>query len=104
MDIKIDIKRLRSDIEALAKFGRDPRGGISRPSFSQADFDAQGWLKERICEAGLCYRRGGGGNTFGRLGGGGRAVLVGSPIDTVINGGAFGGAAGVMAGPGGLRR
>lgn len=104
MDLKIDLERLRADIEALAKFGRDPRGGISRPSFSQADFEAQAWLKERICEAGLCYRRDGAGNTFGRLGGDGRAVLVGSHIDTVINGGAFDGAAGVMAALECLRR
>jgi N-carbamoyl-L-amino-acid hydrolase len=104
MDIRIDIKRLQADIEALAKFGRDPRGGISRPSFSQADFEAQAWLKERICEAGLCYRRDGAGNTFGRLGGDGRAVLVGSHMDTVINGGAFDGAAGVMAALECLRR
>jgi N-carbamoyl-L-amino-acid hydrolase len=104
MDIRIDLKRLQADIEALAKFGRDPRGGISRPSFSQADFEAQAWLKERICEAGLCYRRDGAGNTFGRLGGDGRAVLVGSHIDTVINGGAFDGALGVLAGLECLRR
>jgi N-carbamoyl-L-amino-acid hydrolase len=98
MNMKIDIERLRADIEALAKFGRGPRGGISRPSFSQADFEAQAWLRERICEAGLCYRRDGAGNTFGRLGGDGRAVLVGSHIDTVINGGAFDGTIGVLAG------
>ena len=104
MDIKINLERLRKDIEALAKFGRDPRGGISRPSFSQADFEAQAWLKEKICAAGLCYRRDGAGNTFGRLGGDGRAVLVGSHIDTVINGGAFDGAAGVMAALECLRR
>jgi N-carbamoyl-L-amino-acid hydrolase len=104
MDVKINLERLRKDIEALAKFGRDPRGGISRPSFSQADFEAQAWLKERICEAGLCYRRDGAGNAFGRLGGDGRAVLVGSHLDTVINGGAFDGAAGVMAGLECLRR
>ena len=104
MDIRIDLERLRADIEALSKFGRDPRGGISRPSFSQADFEAQAWLKERICEAGLCYRRDGAGNSFGRLGGDGRTVLVGSHIDTVINGGAFDGAVGVLAGLECLRR
>jgi N-carbamoyl-L-amino-acid hydrolase len=98
MDTKINLERLRKDIEELAKFGRDPRGGISRPSFSQADFEAQAWLKKRICEAGLCYRRDGAGNTFGRLGESGRAVLVGSHIDTVINGGAFDGTVGVLAG------
>jgi len=104
MDMKIKLERLRADIEALAKFGRDPRGGISRPSFSQADFEAQAWLKEKICEAGLCYRRDGAGNTFGRLGTDGRAVLVGSHIDTVINGGAFDGTIGVLAGLECLRR
>jgi len=104
MDIRINLARLQKDIETLAKFGRDPRGGISRPSFSQADFEAQAWLKEKICEAGLCYRRDGAGNTFGRLGTDGRAVLVGSHIDTVINGGAFDGAIGVLAGLECLRR
>jgi len=104
MDIKIDLERLKKDLETLAKFGRDPKGGISRPSFSQADREAQAWLKERICEAGLCHRRDGAGNTFGRLGGDGRAVLVGSHIDTVINGGAYDGAVGVMAALECLRR
>lgn len=104
MDMKIDIKRLRADIEGLSQFGRDPRGGISRPSFGQADREAQAWLKERINAAGLSYRRDGAGNTFGRLGGEGRAVLAGSHIDTVINGGPFDGAAGVMAALECLRR
>jgi N-carbamoyl-L-amino-acid hydrolase len=104
MNIKIDLKRLRGDIEALAGFGRDPRGGISRPSWSQADFEARAWLKDRIREAGLDYRQDGAGNIFGRLGGDGRAVLVGSHIDTVINGGAFDGAVGVLAGLECLRR
>jgi len=104
MDIKIDIGRLRTDLEALARIGRDPRRGISRPSFSQADFAARAWLKEKICEAGLCYRQDGAGNIFGRLGDEGRAVLVGSHIDTVLNGGAFDGAAGVLAGLECLRR
>jgi len=104
MDIGIDLERLKKDLETLAQLGRDPRGGITRPSFSQADFEAQAWLKERICEAGLCYRRDGAGNTFGRLGGDGKAVLVGSHIDTVINGGAYDGTVGVLAGLECLRR
>jgi N-carbamoyl-L-amino-acid hydrolase len=95
--MNIDINRLRKNIEDLARIGRDPRGGVTRPSFSQADFEARAWLKDRICEAGLCYRQDGAGNIFGRLGGDGRTVLVGSHLDTVINGGAFDGAAGVLA-------
>ncbi|MDH7513064.1 MAG: Zn-dependent hydrolase [Clostridiales bacterium] len=104
MDIKINLERLKSDIEELAQIGQDPRGGISRPSFSKSDLEAREWLKEKICQAGLCFRQDGAGNMFGRLGGEGRAVLVGSHIDTVINGGKFDGSAGVLAGLECLRR
>jgi N-carbamoyl-L-amino-acid hydrolase len=104
MDSRINLERLKNDLEELARIGRDPRGGISRPSFSQADFAARAWFKERICEAGLCFRQDGAGNVFGRLGGDGQAVLVGSHLDTVLNGGAFDGATGVLAGLECLRR
>ncbi len=95
--MRINLQRLQKDIEDLARIGRDPRGGLTRPSFSQADFEARSWLKDKICEAGLCYRQDGAGNIFGRLGGDGRTILVGSHLDTVINGGAFDGAVGVLA-------
>ncbi len=98
MKMRINLERLRGDIEALAEIGRDPRGGITRPSFSRADMEARDWLKKKLQEAGLCCRQDGAGNIFGRLGGDGRAVLVGSHIDTVINGGKFDGSAGVLAG------
>jgi len=103
-DIGIDIGRLRADIQALGQIGRDPRGGLSRPSFSPADLEARAWLKERIEEAGLTYRRDGAGNIFGVLGAGAPVVLAGSHIDTVVNGGRFDGAAGVLAGLECLRR
>ncbi len=104
MDIHINLDRLRSDLEELARIGRDPRGGISRPSFSQADLEARQWLKEKICQAGLCFRQDGAGNIFGHLGEQGRVVLVGSHIDTVLNGGRFDGSVGVLAGLECLRR
>lgn len=104
MDIRIDLERLKDNIEALARFGRDPRGGITRPSFSQPDREARNWLKEKISEAGLIFREDGAGNLFGRLGEEGRAVLGGSHIDTVINGGRFDGSVGVLAGLECLRR
>ncbi|MBN2409711.1 MAG: Zn-dependent hydrolase [Candidatus Aminicenantes bacterium] len=102
--MKINLERLRKDVEDLSRIGRDPRGGVTRPSFSQADFEARAWLKNRICEAGLYHRQDGAGNIFGRLGADGPTVLVGSHIDTVINGGAFDGAAGVLAALECLRR
>ncbi len=104
MDLKINLERLKSDIEELAQIGQDSRGGISRPSFSKSDLEARQWLKERICQAGLCFRQDGAGNVFGRLGDEGRVVLVGSHIDTVVNGGKFDGSAGVMAALECLRR
>jgi N-carbamoyl-L-amino-acid hydrolase len=104
MELRVDLNRLRKDIEDLARFGRDPRGGISRPSFSKADLEARKWLKEKIRESGLTPRQDGAGNIFGRLGGEGKAVMAGSHIDTVINGGMFDGSTGVLSALECLRR
>jgi N-carbamoyl-L-amino-acid hydrolase len=97
MDIRIDIDRLKRDLEELGPIGRDEHGGVSRPSFSPADLEARTWLRRRIEQAGLCYRQDGAGNQFGRLDGAPRTVMAGSHIDTVPNGGMFDGAAGVLA-------
>jgi N-carbamoyl-L-amino-acid hydrolase len=104
MDILVNIERLKNDLEALGRLGRDPAGGVSRPSFSPADFEARAWLKKRIEEAGLLYRQDGAGNQFGRIEGTGNTVMAGSHIDTVPNGGMFDGAAGVLAALECLRR
>jgi N-carbamoyl-L-amino-acid hydrolase len=104
MDIRVDIGRIRKDIEALAEFGRDPKGGISRPSFSRADLEARAWLKDRFAEACLACREDGAGNIFGRLEGPGKTVLAGSHIDTVLNGGKFDGSVGVLTALECLRR
>ncbi len=104
MDLRIDIERLKKDLEELGKIGRDEHGGVSRPSFSAADLDARAWLRGKIEEAGLCYRQDGAGNQFGRIECAGRTVMAGSHIDTVPNGGMFDGAAGVLAALECLRR
>jgi len=98
MNMSINLDRLKSDIEELGRIGRDPNGGVTRPSFSRADFEARAWLKAKIEEAGLAHRVDGAGNVFGRREGAGRTVMVGSHIDTVINAGLFDGSAGVLAG------
>jgi N-carbamoyl-L-amino-acid hydrolase len=104
MDIRINLERLRKDIEELGQIGRDPKGGISRPSFSSADLEARQWLKDRISSAGLQIRQDGAGNIFGRLEGSGSTIMAGSHIDTVINGGKFDGSIGVLSGLECLRR
>ena len=97
MDIQINLERLKKDILDLAKIGQNPDGSISRPSLSAADMDAREWLKKRIKDAGLSLREDGAGNIFGRKEGQGKTVMSGSHIDTVVNGGKFDGAAGVLS-------
>ena len=104
MNIEINLQRLREDILALAEIGRDPKGGISRPSFSKPDLEARDWLKRRIEEAGLALRQDGAGNIFGRREGEGKTIMAGSHIDTVINGGMFDGSVGVLSALECLRR
>ena len=104
MDIRINLDRLKKDLEELGQIGRDSRGGISRPSFSRADLEARNWLKDRIKNAGLELRQDGVGNIFGRLEGTGKTIMAGSHIDTVINGGMFDGSVGVLSALECLRR
>jgi N-carbamoyl-L-amino-acid hydrolase len=104
MDIQVNIERLKHDLEELGHIGRDEQGGVTRPSFSPADFEARAWLRKKIEEAGLCYRQDGAGNQFGRIERSGKTVMAGSHIDTVPNGGMFDGAAGVVAALEAVRR
>ncbi len=99
--LRIDLARLRADIEALAAIGRDPAGGISRPAWSPGFMEARRWLVERCRAAGLAAREDPAGNVFGRLGEGEPptpVVMTGSHIDTVPRGGPLDGALGVLAG------
>jgi len=97
MDVTINLDRLKQNILELGRIGKDPKGGVSRPSFSPADLEARIWLKEKIEDAGLCVRQDGAGNIFGRLDGEGKTVMAGSHIDSVIRGGLFDGPVGVLS-------
>jgi N-carbamoyl-L-amino-acid hydrolase len=96
--MNINFDRIKSDLEELGRIGRDANGGVTRPSFSRADLEARAWLRSKIEAAGLAYRADGAGNVFGRIEGAGKTVMIGSHIDTVVNGGMFDGAVGVVAG------
>src|SRR5439155_12352454 len=83
----ISLPRLRAHLETLARFGRNPDGnGITRSCSSPAHEEARAWLLDRIKEAGLSTWVDEAGNTFGRLGNGGPAVMTGSHIDPVPSG------------------
>ncbi|MEJ8573586.1 Zn-dependent hydrolase [Microbaculum marinum] len=97
--LRIDLARLRSDVEAVNAIGRiDGVPGINRVSFSDADMAGRRWLMDRLAEAGLDARIDAIGNVFGRWeAGSGPAVLAGSHLDTVPQGGPFDGTLGVCA-------
>lgn len=102
--MRINLARLKRDLEELGGIGRTPQGGVSRPSFSDADMQARRWLTDRITTAGMGARVDGAGNIFGRWQPGHPVILVGSHIDSVPNGGRFDGALGVLSGLECLRR
>src|SRR5262245_63506778 len=99
MPITISLPRLKSHVEALSRFGRNPDGrGITRSCWSPVHEEARAWLIARMKDAGLETWGDPAGNAFGRLGAGGPAVMTGSHIDTVPEGGPLDGALGVLAG------
>lgn len=102
--MRINLPRLKRDLEELGAIGGTPEGGVSRPSFSDADIEARRWLLARIAAAGLEARVDAAGNIFGRWQPGDPVVMVGSHLDSVPNGGMFDGALGVLAGLECLRR
>lgn len=99
-DLKVDIERIKSDIYAIGRFGYNPEDkGVYRPGVSDEDFRARAWLQKRFRELGLKTWMDGAGNVIGRLGEPrGKALLIGSHLDTVPAGGLFDGVLGVVAG------
>jgi N-carbamoyl-L-amino-acid hydrolase len=95
--LRINLPRLRNDLEALGKIGATPDGGVWRSSFSDPDMEARTWYIRRIEAAGIQHWTDAAGNIYARIGEGGPAVIAGSHLDSVPNGGRFDGALGVMA-------
>jgi N-carbamoyl-L-amino-acid hydrolase len=101
--IAITPARLRARVETLARFGALPAGGVTRPCWSTPHEEARAWLLAELRAAGLQAWVDPAGNVFGAAGMRGfsaeqPAVLTGSHIDTVPEGGILDGALGVLAG------
>jgi allantoate deiminase len=87
-------------IEWLASFGKTENGGVTRLLYSPAWLAAQLELKDKMDEANLKTYFDSVGNLFGRLPGtesNGKIILTGSHIDTVVDGGKYDGAYGIIA-------
>jgi N-carbamoyl-L-amino-acid hydrolase len=100
MTLTINAERFRLDFETLAQFGTTGDGGVSRPCWSEAHLAAQRWWLSRAAEAGLHTHTDSAGNVSASL----RSQIsdsptlsLGSHTDSVINGGRFDGALGVLA-------
>jgi N-carbamoyl-L-amino-acid hydrolase len=101
--LSIDAARLTRRLTDLARFGALPGGGVTRHCWGPAYEDARKWLIGEMRGAGLTTWVDGAGNVFGgigidRLGTDRPAVVTGSHIDTVPEGGTLDGALGVIAG------
>jgi hydantoinase/carbamoylase family amidase len=91
------VSSLAAELEAAAQIGADG-GGVSRFAWSPELAQANDWLMGRLEELGLESELDPAGNVFGRWDAGeGKAVLVGSHLDTVPRGGRYDGALGVLA-------
>jgi N-carbamoyl-L-amino-acid hydrolase len=95
--VRIDGERMRADFEALAAIGATPEGGVSRPSLGEAHLAARAWFLERAEAYGLETRIDAAGNHSAILPADGPTLLLGSHLDSVVNGGRYDGALGVVA-------
>ena len=94
---KINPGRLRALLDGINRFGAGkPGAGYNRPGFSDADMAVRDWFAKEMEADGLAVTRDGANSVFGRFGGAdGPSIMVGSHLDTVVDGGAFDGALGV---------
>jgi N-carbamoyl-L-amino-acid hydrolase len=99
----IDAARLRNRLERLSTHGRPPGGtfadGVSRVAYSVADLTARAFIIDEIKSADIVPRIDAAGNIFARFGGQPNqpAILFGSHIDSVPNGGNFDGDLGTFS-------
>ncbi|MFV2099240.1 Zn-dependent hydrolase [Micromonospora sp. LOL_014] len=99
--LRIDGARMIEELELLGEIGADPAGGVTRLGLSAQENAARDFLRDRCGAAGLHVETDPAGNLFARRPGPPRApgpvLLVGSHMDTVVQGGRLDGAYGVIA-------
>ncbi len=109
-DLRVNSDRMLASFNQLALIGATAEGGVHRPTFSEAHLAARKWFREEIARSGLEFKTDGAGNhsaflaTAGRVaphdsGGAYRdqTLLLGSHLDSVLDGGRFDGALGVIS-------
>ena len=100
-ETRADLGRFWSTIEASGQIGKGRPGGLSRLTLTDSDREMRDLFVEWCEDAGLEVQIDQMGNIFGRRAGTDDSlppILIGSHLDTQINGGRFDGIAGVLAG------
>ncbi|MGG3477624.1 Zn-dependent hydrolase [Peribacillus frigoritolerans] len=92
-------ERIEKQINDLSEFTSTPGEGTTRLTYSKEDLLTRNYIKNKMMEYGLKVKEDGFGNIFGKLDGtlkDAPSVLLGSHFDSVPNGGAYDGPAGVI--------
>ena len=97
--LRVNGERIVKHILALAEFGKNPQGGVSRVAYSDADKQGREYVLGLLREAKLDVTVDAAGNLIGRRSGsasGLKPLLIGSHIDSVPEGGNYDGVVGSM--------
>jgi N-carbamoyl-L-amino-acid hydrolase len=97
--LRVNGARLNAHLEALAAFGRNPQGGVSRVAYSEADRQGREYAMTLMRVADLAVSIDAAGNIIGRRAGSDKTlkpILFGSHIDSVPEGGNFDGDVGSL--------
>jgi len=94
--LRVNGKRIMEHILALAGFGKNPQGGVSRVAYSEADKQGREYVLGLMREAKLEVTIDAAGNLIGRRAGSANLapLLIGSHVDSVPEGGNYDGVVG----------
>lgn len=97
--LRINGARVNGHLVALAEFGKNPQGGVSRVAYSDADRDGREYTMGLMRDARLDVSLDAAGNIWGRRAGsvpGLKPIVFGSHIDSVPEGGNYDGDVGSL--------
>jgi N-carbamoyl-L-amino-acid hydrolase len=97
---RVNGQRIMQHLQALAQFGKNPQGGVSRIAYSDADRRGREYVMGIMRDAGLSVSIDPGGNLVGLRAGTDpslKPLLIGSHIDSVPEGGNYDGDVGSLS-------
>ena len=97
--VRVNGRRIMGHILALAEFGKNPQGGVSRVAYSEADEKGREYVQGLMRAAKLDVSIDAAGNLIGRRAGSASGLLpllIGSHVDSVPEGGNYDGVVGSL--------